>query len=69
MPQGKPAGVRCIQLDSANQCLIFGQPGWPAVCAQLQAAPDMCGADAGHALVFLARLEAQTQPQPARPAA
>lgn len=69
MPQGKPAGVRCIQLDSANQCLIFGQPGWPAVCAQLQAAPDMCGADASHALVFLARLEAQTQPQPSRPAA
>jgi hypothetical protein len=35
MPQGKPAGVRCIQLDEANRCRIFGRPERPAVCASL----------------------------------
>ena len=27
MPNGKPAGVRCVQLDNALRCLLF------AVCA------------------------------------
>ncbi|GAK84964.1 hypothetical protein JCM19238_2544 [Vibrio ponticus] len=26
MPNGKPAGVRCIQLNEHNLCKIFGQP-------------------------------------------
>ncbi|RKZ96645.1 MAG: YkgJ family cysteine cluster protein, partial [Gammaproteobacteria bacterium] len=25
MPNGKPAGVRCIQLDKNNSCQIFAQ--------------------------------------------
>jgi len=62
MPQGKPAGVRCVQLAVDNRCLIFGQPGRPPVCSQLQAAPEMCGDSATHALHFLARLERDTQP-------
>jgi hypothetical protein len=62
MPQGKPAGVRCVQLDAANRCLIFGSPQRPAVCSALQPAPDMCGAENTHALQYLARLEQLTQP-------
>jgi Fe-S-cluster containining protein len=62
MPQGKPAGVRCVQLDADNRCLIFGQPGRPAVCSQLRPGPDMCGDSASHALHVLARLERDTQP-------
>lgn len=60
MPDGKPAGVRCIQLDAANDCMIFGQPGRPAVCSSLRPSPEMCGADRAHAMLFLATLESLT---------
>ncbi|KIF81776.1 YkgJ family cysteine cluster protein [Noviherbaspirillum autotrophicum] len=60
MPEGKPAGVRCIQLDDANQCLIFGKPGRPAVCESLQPSPEMCGNSREHAMFFLERLEKLT---------
>ena len=60
MPNGKPAGVRCIQLDAANRCLIFGKPGRPAVCESLQASTEMCGDTREHAMVFLGHLEQAT---------
>lgn len=65
MPQGKPAGVACVQLDGQRRCRIFGQPERPAVCGQLRPSLDMCGAqdDGGqHARVYLARLEELTRP-------
>jgi len=65
MPGGKPAGQRCAQLDAANRCRIFGQPGRPAVCSQLRPSAEMCGAqdDGGaHALLYLSRLEQLTAP-------
>lgn len=65
MPQGKPAGVPCVQLDAQKRCKIFGQPGRPAVCGQLQASWEMCGPqdDGGQfARVYLSRLEVLTQP-------
>jgi len=68
MPLGKPAGVRCVQLDAQARCRIFGRPERPAVCGSLQPALAMCGPDAAHALRWLARLEAQTAPG-ARPGA
>ena len=36
MPNGKPAGVRCIQLDEQDRCKIFGRPERPAVCVALR---------------------------------
>lgn len=62
MPQGKPAGVRCVQLDAANRCLIFGRPERPAVCASLAPSPAMCGTSAEQALHFLTMLEKETAP-------
>lgn len=62
MPDGKPAGVRCVQLADDNRCLIFGQPERPAFCAGLQPAADMCGASREHAMIWLAELEAATAP-------
>ena len=32
MPNGKPAGVRCIQLDENNYCKLFERSERPAVC-------------------------------------
>lgn len=60
MPQGKPAGVRCIQLDDANRCRIFGQPGRPSVCASLPPSIEMCGDSQRHALQYLTVLEQLT---------
>ncbi|HWI83530.1 YkgJ family cysteine cluster protein [Ramlibacter sp.] len=62
MPDGKPAGVRCVQLDERQRCRLFGHPQRPAVCSQLRPSPEMCGTDAGGALQYLARLELLTQP-------
>lgn len=62
MPQGKPSGVRCIQLTPDNRCLLFGQPGRPAVCVQLRPSPEMCGSNADEANAWLVRLESLTKP-------
>ncbi len=62
MPDGKPAGVRCVQLDEANRCLIFGDPRRPAVCGSLEPSVEMCGETREFALQFLSGLEADTAP-------
>ena len=65
MPNGKTAGVPCVQLDEQLRCKIFGQPERPAVCRQLHASVEMCGAaeDGGvHARAWLMRLEELTRP-------
>jgi len=65
MPQGKPAGERCVQLDAQDRCLIFADPRRPAVCSSLQPSAEMCGDGREQALLWLSRLEAQTAPPPA----
>jgi hypothetical protein len=60
MPNGKPAGVRCIQLDQDNSCMIFGRPDRPAVCASLRPSREMCGDTREQAMLFLAALDRLT---------
>jgi len=62
MPQGKPAGVRCVQLTDDDRCLLFGKPERPRVCVELRPTPDMCGYTRGEAIEFLNRLERATKP-------
>jgi hypothetical protein len=62
MEHGKPAGVRCIQLDAANRCRIFGDPRRPAVCASLQPTAEMCADNREAALQWLSDLETHTTP-------
>jgi uncharacterized protein len=62
MPDGKPAGIRCIQLTEDNLCRLFGSPDRPAVCVRLRPNPEMCGASMEEALAFLKKLEAETRP-------
>lgn len=62
MPNGKPAGVRCVQLGEDDRCKIFGRPERPACCSGLQPQLQMCGTSRGEALVWLAQLEAATRP-------
>ncbi|WP_136419837.1 YkgJ family cysteine cluster protein [Herbaspirillum sp. ST 5-3] len=60
MPNGKPAGVRCAQLNALNQCMIFGKPERPAVCESLQPSLEMCGDTREHALQYLSLLDKLT---------
>jgi uncharacterized protein len=57
MPDGKPAGVACVQLDEHWRCKLFGKPGRP-----LRPSADMCGSSRGEALAALASLEQATRP-------
>lgn len=63
MPNGKPAGVRCVQLNALNQCMIFGKPERPAVCESLQPSMEMCGDTREHALQYLSLLDRLTSVQ------
>jgi uncharacterized protein len=62
MPQGKPAGVRCVQLLPDDRCALFGRPERPAVCASLRPNEEMCGATRADALHWLQELERLTRP-------
>ena len=62
MPNGKPAGVRCIQLTDDNRCKLFGLPERPVVCVRLRPQPEMCGANREDALRYLIELETLTAP-------
>jgi hypothetical protein len=66
-PQGKPAGVRCLQLTPGNLCRLFSRPERPAVCVSLKPSPDMCGQTAAEAYAALAALERATLPAPPHP--
>ncbi|WP_119394017.1 YkgJ family cysteine cluster protein [Salinibius halmophilus] len=60
MPNGKPAGMRCVQLDDNNLCKIFGQPERPAVCSQFIAEESICGDNTRQALEIITQLEQLT---------
>ena len=62
MPEGKPAGVRCIQLDDQERCRLFGRPERPQVCRSLQPQAAMCGGSRAEAMMWLQRLEQHTAP-------
>lgn len=62
MPQGKPAGTRCVQLDEHRACRLFGQPERPAVCSSLAPSAEMCRSSPAQALIWLQALEASTRP-------
>jgi len=50
-----------VQLLEDYRCALFGKPERPAFCASLRPTEEMCGADRGAALAYLARLEAATR--------
>lgn len=64
MPDGKPAGVRCLHLADDLRCGLWGDPRRPKVCDSLRAEPEMCGGGREAALAFLEALERATAPSP-----
>lgn len=61
MPDGKPAGQRCIQLDENNHCRLFQRAERPQVCVRFQASADSCGHDYNEAVQLLSELEWSTR--------
>lgn len=60
MPEGKAAGVRCVQLDDANLCRLFGDSRRPEVCKRFDYDPELCGDNREQALERIATWEALT---------
>lgn len=60
MPDGKPAGVACVQLDDNFGCKLFGQPTRPRVCEQFLPEPGVCGDNREQALQRIQLLEQST---------
>ncbi len=67
MPNGKPAGVRCLHLTPDNRCDLYGQPERPDVCRRLRPSEEMCGRTREDALAYLVFLERATAPSPSLP--
>ncbi len=62
MPDGKPAGVRCVNLTDDNECRVWGTPDYPEVCRRFSAQSWHCGETRGEALLLLEALERETNP-------
>jgi len=62
MPNGKPAGVACVQLDEDLRCKVFGKTARPVFCGSLMPSEEMCGASRDQALAWLTELEQATAP-------
>lgn len=60
MPDGKPAGVRCIQLTLDNRCMLFNEPGRPLVCTDYSPTEEFCGTTQHDAMKNLQELELLT---------
>ncbi|MCH9697478.1 MAG: YkgJ family cysteine cluster protein [Gammaproteobacteria bacterium] len=63
MPDGKPAGVRCVQLDEQNCCKLFNDPRRPDVCHRFQPSYDVCQDSRENAMSALKTLEQLTRPE------
>lgn len=60
MPNGKPAGVRCVQLTEDNLCALYGKPERPTVCVSFPPTPDVCGKSRDEAFKLIKTLETAT---------
>lgn len=61
MPEGKPAGVRCVQLDGDNLCRLFGDPRRPRLCERFAFDASLCGVSRDEALERISALELATR--------
>jgi len=63
MPDGKPAGVRCIHLNDNMLCNLFGKPERPKVCGNFAAEELICGTTRDEAMTIITNLENGILPQ------
>lgn len=60
MPNGKPAGVKCVHLTNDNLCALFNNPSRPVVCGSFPAMEDVCGNSREDAFRIISELERAT---------
>ena len=60
MPQGKPAGERCVHLDDENLCSLYQKNERPHFCVTYMATKEFCGSTREEALELIAKLEVIT---------
>lgn len=61
MPQGKPAGVACVNLDTISwRCRIWGSADYPLACRRFSPSADVCGDNREHAIQLISALEIST---------
>ena len=60
MPNGKAAGIRCVNLDDKNLCLIHEKENFPDVCRKFTFDPEFCGETNEEAYKNFGILEIQT---------
>jgi hypothetical protein len=53
MPEGKPAGERCIHLLDDNRCAIYNSAERPKVCGDFMPETEFCGSNREEALSIL----------------
>jgi uncharacterized protein len=63
MPAGKPAGERCVHLDSQMRCALFGDSRRPSLCDTFSAEVAVCGHSRLQALATLEKLELDSSPE------
>ena len=68
MPEGKPAGVRCIHLQDDYRCAIYNDPAKPKACSEFNAEPDFCGSKREEAMKILVSLSDPPTPPKGGPA-
>ena len=56
MPDGKPAGVRCLHLLDDYKCDIYSEQSYPRVCAGFNAEKEFCGNNREEAMRILGSL-------------
>jgi Fe-S-cluster containining protein len=62
MPEGKPAGTRCVHLGDKDLCEIYTDPGRPRACSEFPPMPDTCGSSREEALALMSAMEEMTKP-------
>ncbi len=61
MPEGKPAGVRCVNLEPESyRCRLWGLPEYPQACQRFAPEPPVCGSSREEALELITLLERST---------
>ncbi len=53
MPDGKPAGVRCIHLLDNYRCSIYDMTSKPKVCTDFKPEQEFCGKNREEAMKIL----------------
>ena len=62
MPDGKPAGTPCANLNENLNCTIWDRKDYPGLCRAFLPDSEHCGENREQALKILTRLEQETGP-------